>query len=153
MLDEAGEWATKTRHFSPMMRAEESNPEYIEFDQLYYELTGYRAGFYTAAQYDACWLMVKCILETYSTDASDIARVLIPISQKSYGTTGWLALDANGDRIPQMHDIWGFYEHPDTHEYLFREFGVYSGQGNEVKWDDEALLLYAGLIRPGFPYT
>jgi branched-chain amino acid transport system substrate-binding protein len=151
MLDEAGQWATKTRHFSPFMRVAEGNPEFIEFNQSYYDLTGITAGFYTAAQYDACWLMAKCILETCSTDASDIARVLIPVSQKYYGITGWLALDENGDRVPQMYDIWGYYEDPDTHEYKFREFGLYMSRINKVWWDDEALLQYAGIIRPGFP--
>ena len=149
MLLEAGEYATKTHHFSPMMAVDDDSIEFIEFDEKYHELTGYRADFYTAAQYDACRLLVECILETGSTEASDIAEVLIPISQDYYGLTGCMALDENGDRLPQMFDIWGFYEDPETGKYLYRVFGNYNGQKNEVDWYDDALKTFAGISRPG----
>jgi len=67
-----------------------------------------------------------------------------------HGISGWMALDENGDRMPQMFDIWGFYENPEVpEEYLFRKFGSYDGRIIEVNWDDAALEYYAGITRPG----
>jgi branched-chain amino acid transport system substrate-binding protein len=148
MLDEAGDWATRTRHFSSFMGVDEGSFMFNEFDELYYELTSYRTGFYTATDYDACWLMVKSILETGSIEAHDVAEVLIPMSRQFHGLTGWLALDENGDRMPQIFDIWGFYEDPDTGEYLFRKWGSYDGRIIEVTWDDDAIETYGGITRP-----
>ena len=148
MLDEAGDYATKTRHFSSFMGVDEGSFEFVEFDELYYEYTSYRLGFYTATQNDACWLMTKSVLETGSTEAADIADVLIPMSRKHHGLTGWMTLDENGDRMAQIFDIWGFYEDPTTGEYLFRKWGVYDGRIIEVSWFDDVLLEYGGLVRP-----
>ena len=59
-----------------------------------------------------------------------------------------MALDNNGDRLPAMYDIWGFYEDPDTGEFSYMKFGSYNGQSGMLIWDDEALLNYAGITRP-----
>jgi len=147
MLDMAGEWATKTRHFSATMAT--SSIEFIEFDERYYEVTGHRASFNTAALYDASRFLVETILAIKTIEPSEIVDVLIPMSQDYHGLTGWMSLDENGDRQPQMYDIWGFYEHPISGEYLFMNFGAYDGQKGEVDWDDEALENFAGITRPG----
>jgi len=149
MLNEAGEWAVKTRHFSPFMTTVD-NAEFLEFDRKYSELTGYHTNFYVAAQYDACWLLVKAILETGSTNAKDISEVLIPLSHKCQGLTGLLSLDENGDRLPYFFDIWGFYEDTRTGEYKFGIFGSYNSLKNEVHWDHQSLLKHCNLIPPSF---
>ncbi len=137
-----------TRDFSSFMGVDEGSYLFKEFDELYYELTSYRTGFYTATQYDACWLMVKSILETGSTEADDIAAVLIPMSEVMHGLTGWMALDENGDRRPQVFDIWGLYEDPDTGEYLFQKWGEYDGNIIKVTWWDDIIEYYHGSPRP-----
>ena len=147
MLDETGELCVQTRHFSPLMGFDESTPEYVEFEDRYGELTGYYPSFYTAAHYDAFWLLVKCILETGSTDAGLISDAIIPISEIYSGLTGNLALDENGDRAPQLHDIWGYYALAPGDNW-YRIWGQYDGRSNEVEWDDQALSTFAGIIRP-----
>ena len=104
--------------------------------------------YYTAFQYDACWLLAETIIETGSADACVIADSLIPISDSIYGLTGCLALDENGDRLPQLYDIKGFYEDPATGEYKEGTFGSYDGNTTEVIWDN-AFLKYTGITRPG----
>ena len=149
MLDWAGEWATQTRHFSPSMMVDRGSFLFHEFEELYYDLTGSYVGFYTATQYDAAWLLVETILQTASTDAGVIADSLIPVSHRMHGISGWMSLDENGDRMPQLYEIWGFYEDPITHEYLTRKFGIYNARVGEVFWDDAAIEYYAGITRPG----
>jgi len=150
MLNDAGEWATQTRHFSALMSPDWTSSSFIAFDTAYEDWTGQSASFYTTSLYDACRLLVECIVQTGSTDATDITEVLIPLSQGYYGLSGWMGLDENGDRLPNIYDIWGFYEDPDTAgNYLFMKFGSYNGQTDTLSWDDDALLNYAGITRPG----
>jgi branched-chain amino acid transport system substrate-binding protein len=138
-LDEVGDIAVNVHDFSSFMGVDEASFLFQEFDELYYELTSYRTGFYTATQYDGNWLMAKCVLETGSTEASAMANIIIPMSYKLHGLTGWVSLDANGDRMPQVFDIWGHYEDPDTGEYLFRKWGSYDGRVIEVTWYDDVI--------------
>ena len=150
MLNEAGEWAVQTRQFSSFMAVDEGSFLYQEFEEIYYEKTNYMPSFYTASQYDAAWLMVETILKTASIDPSVIADSLIPTSYMMHGISGWMALDENGDRMPQLFDIWGFYENPEEpEEYLFRKFGSYDGRIIDVNWYDADLEYYAGITRPG----
>jgi len=148
MLDDAGEWAAQTRHFAPLMTADETSILYQEFEEKYIALTGEMLGYYTTMQYDACWLLAESIIETGSADAGVIAENLIPVSEGLYGLSGCLALDENGDRLPQLYEIKGFYEDPIAHEYLEGTFGSYDGRIIEVNWDD-AFLEYTGITRPG----
>jgi len=149
MLDEAGELATQTRHFSPLFAVNETSTLYLEFFEKYYNLTEEPHGYYTAMQYDACRLLAETIIVTNSTDAGVIADNLISISETYYGLSGCLALDENGDRLPQLYDIKGFYEDPDPpYEYEEGTFGSYNGTAVEVIWDDD-FLEYTGITRPG----
>lgn len=150
MLDEAGWWAVQTRHFSSNMAVDETSFLWWEFEDLYFDLTGSWPDFYAATQYDAAWLLVETILKTASTDPGVIADSLIPTSYMMHGVSGWMALDENGDRIPQTFNIWGLYADPMTDEYTFGKFGIYSAPAIEVIWFD-GFLEYTGITRPGKP--
>jgi len=139
--------ATKTRHFTHIMRCEESFFLNQEFAEKFSEGTGYAPPLFAMIQYDACWLLAETIIKTGSTDAGVISTSLIPISHKMHGLSGWLALDENGDRIPQIYDISGFYE-DEPGEYKVGTFGSYDGNTGEVDWDD-AFLEETGITRPG----
>jgi len=148
MLSEAGEYASVTRHFSPLMGVAEDSAEYIEFAASYDDLMGFQPSFYSATQYDAMWLMALAVFETGGVDASEIKQALIPLSSEYYGVSGWLDLDENGDRLPQMFDIWGFYDASGSGDYSYRKWGEYNGTSGQITWDDEALLNDGGLTRP-----
>jgi len=148
MLNEAEDLAVQTHHFSALPAVNTSHSGWSELDDRYFELTERRASWYTASQYDACWLLVETILETGSTDPSVIAEALIPFSETVDGLSGNLALDEYGDRQPQIFDIWGFYEDPETGVNTFRSWGTYDGQSGTVDWNDTALNEYAGINRP-----
>jgi len=147
MLDDEqfGALAVQTRHFSPFMTVDETSIPYQEFVDKYYALTDEMPHYYITVQYDACWLLAETIIATGSADAGVIADNLIPISGSFYGLSGCLALDENGDRIPELYDISGFYE--DT-EYKVGIFGSYDSSTTEVNWDD-IFLEETGITRPG----
>jgi ABC-type branched-subunit amino acid transport system substrate-binding protein len=160
MLNEVEDLAIQTRHFSSLMGVDETNPEYIAFEAEYLERTEETPSFYTATRYDACWLMTKSILETGSIEAENIANVLIPMSWKMYGLSGWMSLNEEGDRIGQVFDIWGFLNdagNPDTADMReatgtgdlwFQRWGRYTAADIVMEWDDEAIAR-GGLVRPG----
>jgi len=147
-LSAVGEYASITRHFSPLMGVAEDSSDYVEFAASYEELMGFQPSFYSATQYDAMWLMALAIVETGGTNPTEIKQALIPLSSEYYGVSGWLDLDENGDRLPQMFDIWGFYDASGSGDYSYRKWGEYNGTSGQITWDDEALLNYAGLTRP-----
>jgi len=146
MIDETGELCLNTRHFSSLMGVDEGSFEWKSFEERYYAATQYMPGFYSAVEYDAAWMTVKSILETSSMDASNIADVLIDVSYKHHGLSGWCMLTPEGDRAAQVFDIWGFYEKPDG-EIWFQKWGTYDGRTIVVTWDD-AKLLAAGIDAP-----
>jgi len=94
-------------------------------------------------------LLVNCIIEIDGTEPSDIAEVIIPFSQDYEGIGGWMSLDENGDRQPQLYNIVGFYKDPDSGEYLSGHFGLFDGHLGEVQWEDDALEDLAGIKRAG----
>jgi ABC-type branched-subunit amino acid transport system substrate-binding protein len=147
MLNEAGDLAVQTRHFSSLMGANEWNFKFVSLDERYEQETERKASFYTGTTYDSNWMILKAILETGQQGAEQIAEMFIDMSYEHYGVTGWVSLDSNGDRQAQEFDIWGFYVN-DEGENVFRKWGEYNGQAIDVTWDDAALLEYAGLIRP-----
>jgi branched-chain amino acid transport system substrate-binding protein len=147
MLNEAGEWAVQTRHFSSLMGVDEANFKFLSLEDRYYEETSYLPSFYTGTSYDSNWMILKAILETGGLEAAPMADTFIDLSYEHHGVTGWVSLDRNGDRQAQIFDIWGFYE-TDTGEYTFRKWGKYDGQAVDVTWDDAALAEYGGLTRP-----
>ena len=160
MLNEAEGLAVQTRHFSSLMGVDETNPDYLAFNEEYLELTEETPSFYMATRYDACYLMTKSILETGSIEAEDIANVLIPMSWKMYGLTGWMSLNEEGDRIGQVFDIWGFLddagneetaynrEKSGTGDLWYQRWGRYTAADIVMNWDDEAIAR-GGLVRPG----
>jgi len=146
MIAETGELCLQTRHFSSFMGVDEASFEWKSFEERYYAETQFMPGFYSAVEYDAAWMLMKSILETSSMDAPDIADVLIPVSYKHHGISGWCMLTAEGDRAAQVFDIWGYYEKPDG-EIWFQKWGQYDGRTIEVSWDD-AKILAAGIDAP-----
>jgi branched-chain amino acid transport system substrate-binding protein len=147
MLDEAGDLAVQTRHFSSLMGADEANFQFQSLDTRYLAETERRASFYTGTSYDSNWMILKSILATGQIGAAQIAEMFIDLSYQHHGTTGWVSLDANGDRQAQLFDIWGFYVDPDTGENTFQKWGKYDGQAIDVTWDDAAVTR-GGLTRP-----
>jgi len=128
------------------MGVDEASFEWKSFEKRYYELTQFMPGFYSAVEYDAAWMLMKSILETSSMEASDIADVLIPLSYKHHGISGWCMLTPEGDRAAQVFDIWGYYEKPNG-EIWFQKWGQYDGRTIVVTWDD-AKIIAAGIDAP-----
>jgi branched-chain amino acid transport system substrate-binding protein len=147
-IDQVGAPLVPKRMFSSLMGAAESSDRWKSLDSRYTLATKQTASFYTGADYDGMWILYLSMLEAGSTDAADIKRIIRSVAYNFYGTTGWVSLDENGDRLAQVFDIWGYYSTPgNTSDVHFRKWGEYDGRIISVSWNDAALA-ENGMTRP-----
>ena len=150
-IDQVGAPLIPKRMFSSLMGAAESSDRWKSLDSRYSAATKQSASFYTGSRYDGFWLMVLSALEAGTLDANTIKPIIRNVAYNFYGTTGWVSLDENGDRLAQVFDIWGYYRVANTGnntaDFKFRKFGEYDGRIIQVKWDDAALA-DVGVTRP-----
>jgi len=136
VMNESPRAAMHLKIFSTLAATPHSDKYYDLYDR-YYALTGIPYGFYTATTYDISWALTKAVLETQSTQATDIIPILPLICYDMYGATGWCRLDENDDRFMSDYEIWGYGDHeygPDSYVY-----GVYYSNIDEVIWDIDRL--------------
>ena len=61
---------------------------------------------YTYIAYDILWVLVKAILFVEKQDPAAVANVLPQVAAAYFGASGRIVLDENGDRVPELYDIW-----------------------------------------------
>lgn len=141
LLDDAGGLQVKLRLFSPTMTPSESW-KWKSLEDRFKAQTELQADFYIAADYDAIWLIALSMLETGSTEASNIDKVFLDIARNYWGASGWTDLDENGDRKPGgIFEIYGFTDDG------FQIWGQCDGIEMKVNWYDN-LLSDANITRP-----
>ena len=150
VLDEVGEYASQTRHFSPVLAINEDHSYWGDFTGQFSEIHAVDPDWNQALMYDALSLLSYCVADTGSSNPGVIADALIPYSSTFTGLTGALRLDVNGDRLPLLLDVWGYHEDPVSGTPSTRVWGNYDGQRNEVEWGDIDLINYGGLVRPAY---
>ena len=150
ILNAVGELSSQTRHFSAVLNVNEEHLDWEGFSLQYFENNSAHPDWNQAIMLDAIDLMTNCVVHTGSSDANIIADALIPYTWNYSGFTGSLKLDVNGDRTPMLLEMWGYYQDPTSGEFLYRTWGSYDGQRNEVSWEDLNLINYAGLVRPKY---
>jgi len=142
MIDGGGGLQVKLRMFSPLMVPVQSW-KWKSLEDRFKGLTDLQADFYIATDYDTLWLIALGILETGSTEASDVNEIFLDTARNYWGASGWVDLDDNGDRkIGSVFEIYGFTEDG------FQIWGQCDGAEMKVTWYDD-LLIEAGVVRPG----
>jgi hypothetical protein len=146
VLDDSGNTQDDLRVFSSLMTPAAISKT-INLENRFNPLTGRVLGFYQSSLYDGIWITAASILEVggYQSDyIADLAIVYQNVANNWFGTSGWCSLDENGDRLPQIFDIWGYST---TDSRGFQSWGQYNGRDIIVTWNDE-LLAAEGLTRP-----
>lgn len=70
----------------------------------------------SAAAYDAAWLGFLSAQTAQATDAATLKRFIPLMAERTYGVTGWLALNENGDRREDWDfDFWALGKDGDTY--------------------------------------
>ncbi|MCX6649823.1 MAG: ABC transporter substrate-binding protein [Candidatus Bathyarchaeota archaeon] len=83
-----------------------ASTKYSVLGARYAEATGGIFNIYQAYLYDAAFVLAKTIIETGSTNATNVAAALPGVCENTYGVSGWCRLNEYGDRSPQPFDIW-----------------------------------------------
>lgn len=122
-------------------------PEYsLKFNEMYdryFELTSQPLGYYRACDIDIAWIIVQAVLDTRSTDPTDIINVIPNVTSRYFGYSGWCLLNEAGDRYTSNYDIWGcgYVDSEPSHI----KYGYYDSTTGQVFWDEDAL----GFTPPG----
>jgi branched-chain amino acid transport system substrate-binding protein len=61
---------------------------------------------YTYASYDIVWALAYSLLTVDKYDAAAVRDVLPDVSEALFGSSGWVVLNADGDRAASDYDLW-----------------------------------------------
>ena len=113
------------------------SPKFRELNATYFPLAGQVLSYYSSCTYDIAWVILEAVLETQGVVAEDIIPFIHPITDKSYGTSGWLKLNTDGDRFPPDYEIWGYGTVGGRTEHVL--YGKYFTNYGTVEWYTDRL--------------
>lgn len=88
---------------------------------------------YTFASYDIVWALVYSLLTVDKYDASAVRDVLPDVTETIFGASGWVVLNADGDRAASDYDLW-IIDLVDT-TYTWTYVGKYIQATDSVAWE------------------
>jgi branched-chain amino acid transport system substrate-binding protein len=84
-----------------------SSPKFEAFSQLYHTQTGKAPGGFNAIPgYDSLWLAVLSILACGAENGVCVQHTLPSVANNYFGVSGWMQLNAAGDRSASDYAVW-----------------------------------------------
>ncbi len=99
------EFALNTTFNNPMFSPVETAKFYTVRDRVKAVL-GRTPEAYTYSTYDAVWALAYSLMTVNKYDSQAVRSVLPDVVKSLLGASGWVTLDANGDRAPTDYDLW-----------------------------------------------
>jgi branched-chain amino acid transport system substrate-binding protein len=90
---------------------------------------------YSYAVYDVVWAYAMSILAVGDTDPAKIKDALPAVTESLFGASGWIQLDANGDRKSSDYDIWNIQETTTPNVYEWTHVGMWNTATDTITWD------------------
>ncbi len=75
------------------------------------------------------------ILAVGDTDPEKIKDALPAVTESLFGASGWIELDANGDRKSSDYDIWHIQETSTPNVYEWVHAGMWNTATDTITWD------------------
>ncbi len=111
---ESAAFAMRTRFASPRYGEGGANV-YTQIERRIAKETDLFPDTQSAAAYDAAWLGFLAADSAQSMDAGALRRFIPLLAERTYGVTGWLALNEYGDRREDWDfDFWALRQEGDT---------------------------------------
>ncbi|MFZ5812352.1 MAG: ABC transporter substrate-binding protein [Thermodesulfobacteriota bacterium] len=111
---ESAAFAMRTRFASPRYGEGGANV-YTQIERRIAKETDLFPDTQSAAAYDAAWLGFLAADSAQSMDAGSLKRFIPLLAERTYGVTGWLALNEYGDRREDWDfDFWALRQEGDT---------------------------------------
>jgi len=95
--------------------------------------TGNYPQSYGEQAYDATYLLANAILAVGSENTTAVQNILPTIAAHTYGATGALTLDSNGDKASQDYAIWTVVNSAGT--YAFKNIGGWASATGEITYN------------------
>ncbi|MDJ0270194.1 MAG: ABC transporter substrate-binding protein [Aigarchaeota archaeon] len=127
----AAEFAVTTKFINPIFAATRSDKFKKVVDAVKAEL-GREPDTYALAAYDEVWVIVEAILMVGKYDAEAVKSVLPIVAQNTFGATGWIILNAAGDRATADYDFWSVQK--TDGDFSWNRVGVYVAASDSINW-------------------
>lgn len=95
--------------------------------------TGNYPQSYGEQAYDATYLLANAILAVGSYNSTAVKNILPTIAAHTYGATGALTLDSNGDKASQDYAIWTVVNSAGT--YAFKNIGGWASATGDITYN------------------
>jgi len=101
--------------------------DYVEAD------LGRSPDSYAFASYDIVWALAVSLMTVDKYDASAVRDVLPDVTASLFGASGWVVLNADGDRAASDYDLWIIDLVDTTYEWTY--VGKYIQATDSVTWE------------------
>jgi len=88
---------------------------------------------YAFASYDIVWALAYSLMAVGKYDASAVRDVLPEVTESIFGSSGWVILNADGDRAASDYDLWIIDLVDTTYEWTY--VGKYIQATDSVVWE------------------
>lgn len=130
--DEAGSIAVKLGGLISPLYTPPKTPDEEKFVERFKRVYGEAPDSFSMNAYDALWLAALTIIQVGKYDGEAVAKALIPVSWKTYGITGRLWLDENGDRIGGKCGLWKIVKTGEGYKWV--HIGDYDSVLDKITW-------------------
>ena len=89
---------------------------------------------YTFAAYDIVWALTYALLTVDKYDTSAVRAVLPDVTEALFGASGWVVLNADGDRAASDYDLWIIDQYTNGTNY-WKYVGKYVQATDSVTWE------------------
>jgi len=94
---------------------------------------GRSPDYYAYASYDIVWALAYSLLTVDQYDTKAIRDVLPDVTASLFGASGWIVLNADGDRAASDYDLW-IIDLVDT-TYTWKYVGKYIQATDSIAWE------------------
>ena len=88
---------------------------------------------YAFASYDIVWALAYSLLTVDKYDTKAVRDVLPDVTASLFGASGWIVLNADGDRAASDYDLW-IIDLVDT-TYTWKYVGKYIQATDSIAWE------------------
>ena len=109
------------------------SPKFEHVRDYIYRQVGEEPDAYAYPLYDAVWLIVLSVLEAQSFDPVKVKDVLPKVAENYFGATGWMKMNAAGDKEASDYDLCAIVQTP-TGDFEWEYVGKWDYATNTIIW-------------------
>jgi branched-chain amino acid transport system substrate-binding protein len=88
---------------------------------------------YVYSAYDEIWAYALCLLQVDKYDAEAVRAVMPDVTRNYFGASGWVLLNAYGDRAQADYDIWAIQYKDGSYKWV--RAGTWIATSDSISWN------------------